>query len=195
MPACWSRRDGGLLWSRTPMENTTLRDENPTDLPKRAVRALTEKMTVLPDTGRVKGADDLFLVVSESGSEYLVDTREGRCDCPDAQYNLEPEERCKHERRVRYATGETPIPAWTDTDAIDSHLGLQTARSPIRAATDGGIVGEDTDQSFESPEEQLDDSPALIEAEHECPNGEEWCPGPGADSLPCFPCYQLSEER
>mgnify|MGYP007091107037 CR=1 FL=1 len=86
-------------------------------------------------------------------------------------------------------------PAWTDTDAIDSHLGLQTARSPIRAATDGGIVGEDTDQSFESPEEQLDDSPALIEAEHECPNGEEWCPGPGADSLPCFPCYQLSEER
>lgn len=166
------------------MEHTTLRDESPTDLPKRAVRALTEKMTVLPETGRVKGADDLYLVVSESGSEYLVDTREGRCDCPDAEYNLEADERCKHERRVRYATGEMPIPMWVDTDVIDPHLGIQTTRSLVRASTDGGIVGEKPEESFEASEDK-----------RECVNGEEWCPGPGADSLPCFPCYQSTEGR
>jgi predicted nucleic acid-binding Zn finger protein len=177
------------------MQRSNPTGENPTDLPKRAVRALTEKMTVLPETGRVKGADDLYLVVSESGSEYIVDTREGRCDCPDAHYNLEADERCKHERRVRYATGETAIPMWADTDAIDSHLGLQTARSPVRAATDGGIVGEEGGESFESPEERRDDSRAVIEAERECPNGEKWCPGPGANSLPCFACFELPEER
>lgn len=178
------------------MQRSNPTGENPTDLPKRAVRALTEKMTVLPETGRVKGADDLYLVVSESGSEYLVDTREGRCDCPDAHYNLESDERCKHERRVHYATGETAIPMWADTDAIDSHLGLQTARSPVRAVTDGGVVGEEAGESFESPEDTRDDAPALIEAEREeCPNGEEWCPGPDGDSLPCFACFELPEER
>lgn len=176
------------------MQRSNPTGENPTDLPKRAVRALTEKMTVLPNTGRVKGADDLFLVVSESGSEYLVDRRESRCDCPDARHNLEADERCKHERRVCYATGVTPIPIWTNNDAIDSHLGLHTARSPVRAATDGGFVGEDTDQSFESREKRRDDAPALIAEEHECPNGSKWCPGPDANSLPCFPCYQLGEE-
>ena len=50
----------------------------------RDVRALTECLTVLEDVGRVRGAEDLFLVVSESGSEYLVDRRTGRCGCPDA---------------------------------------------------------------------------------------------------------------
>jgi len=174
------------------MQDSTFRGQNPSDLPKRAVRALTEKMTVLPETGRVRGADDLYLVVSESGSEYLVDTRDGRCDCPDAEYNLEPDERCKHERRVRYATGETPIPMWADTDAIDSHLGIQTARSPVRAATDGGIVDEEAGESFESPESGA----GAIEAQpEECPNGEEWCPGPGADSLPCFACFELPEGK
>lgn len=102
------------------------RGQNPHDLPKRAVRALTEKMTVLPETGRAKGAADLYLVVSESGSEYLVDTREGRCDCPDAHYNLDPEERCKHESRVNYATGQMPIPEWVNVDAIDPLLGKHT---------------------------------------------------------------------
>ena len=167
------------------MQRSNSTGENPTDLPKRAVRALTEKMTVLPETGRVKGADDLYLVVSESGSEYLVDTRESRCDCPDAHYNLEADEQCKHERRVRYATGETPIPAWTDTDAIDPHLGLQTARSPIRAATDGGIVGGEVGESFESRENQREDGAAVIEAEREeCDCAEL------SDDFPCWPCVR-----
>ena len=35
----------------------------------RTERALTQYLTVLADVGRTTGADDLFLVVSQSGSE------------------------------------------------------------------------------------------------------------------------------
>ena len=101
-----------------------------TDLPERAARALTEKMTVLPEMGRAEGADGLYLVVTESGSEYLVDARTGACECPDYQYR-EPEDGCKHIHRVAYATGEASIPAWVDTDAIDSHLGIRTDATPL----------------------------------------------------------------
>jgi hypothetical protein len=172
------------LLEHRSMTDYNLRDKNPTDLPERAVRALTEKMTVLPDTGRVRNADDLYLVVSGSGSEYLVDRREGRCDCPDAQHNLDADEQCKHERRVAYATGETPIPEWTDTDAIDPQLGLQTARSPVYVATDGGLTGQNTGEISDSTEEHSDDSPALDELEHEdcgCAKLQ--------DGFPCFECY------
>jgi hypothetical protein len=82
-------------------------------------------MTVLPETGRAEDADNLYLVVTEGGSEYLVDAHTGVCECPDYQHR-EPEGGCKHLHRVAYATGETPVPAWTDVDAIDSHLGLCT---------------------------------------------------------------------
>lgn len=26
-----------------------------------------------------------------------------------------------------------------------------------------------------------------------CPNGEDWCAGPGSDDLPCFDCYTVAE--
>jgi predicted nucleic acid-binding Zn finger protein len=44
-------------------------------------------------------------VVSHSGNEYLVDLREGRCSCPDAEYNLDPDEPCKHELRAALYAG------------------------------------------------------------------------------------------
>lgn len=69
------------------------------DVEPRTIRALTETLQVLPNTGRARGADGLYLVVSGSGNEYLVDLPGGRCSCPDAQYNLEPDERCKHWRK------------------------------------------------------------------------------------------------
>jgi hypothetical protein len=180
-----------LLEHRSIM-NYSLTGENPHDLPKRAVRALTERMTVLPDFGRVKGAEDLYLVVSGSGSEYLIDSREGRCDCPDAQHNLDAQEQCKHERRVAYATGDTPIPEWVNGDAIDSHLGIQTTCGPVYAATDGGLTSQNTGESEDSIGEHSDDSAALDEIEHTCPNGEEWCPGPNDDSLPCYACFRMT---
>ncbi|MFC6723512.1 hypothetical protein ACFQE1_03725, partial [Halobium palmae] len=89
---------------------------------ERDVRALTECPSVLADVGRTKDADDLYVVVSESGKEYLVDAREGACECADAEYR-DPVGGCKHVRRVAFATGARDVPAWIDTDAIDTHLG------------------------------------------------------------------------
>lgn len=68
----------------------------------RTLRALTETMSVLPEIGRAKGADDLYLVVSSSGKEYLVDARDWSCECPDATYR---DVRCKHQRAVTIRTG------------------------------------------------------------------------------------------
>ena len=92
-----------------------------TDLSDRDVRALTEYMTVLEDIDHVRGADDMYIVVTEN--QYTVDLLEGTCDCPDAMYNLAPNEACKHEKRTRYATGDLPIPAGIDEGAIDPALG------------------------------------------------------------------------
>ena len=99
----------------------------PAGLDERDVRALTEYLTVLADVGRVRGADDLFLVVSESGSEYLVDARGGRCDCPDAEHRGA---RCKHLRRVALATGARPVPVGADSLGVDPQLGMHVDGGP-----------------------------------------------------------------
>ena len=72
---------------------------------------------------------------SRSGSEYLVDTREGRCECDDHHYRGV---RCKHLRRVAFATGDETIPA--GVDGVDPQLGEHTDETPRRAAPDGGVV-------------------------------------------------------
>lgn len=101
------------------------------ELEKRDARALTEKQTVLSLGGNI------YSVTTESGSEYRVDSQGGRCTCPDFKHRGV---RCKHLRRVAYATGSEPIPAWVDTDAVDPRLGEQLDDSP-QLATDGGTLG------------------------------------------------------
>lgn len=101
-----------------------------TDLEARDARALTEYMSVLPEGG------DVYTVAAE-GSTYTVDAREGRCTCPDNQYR---EERCKHVRRVAFATGAEPIPAYVDPGAVDPSLGEHADGSLQVAATDGGEI-------------------------------------------------------
>ncbi|WP_064287632.1 hypothetical protein [Haloarcula sp. K1] len=143
-----------------------------TDLGPRGVRALTEYLTVLPEYGRAKDADELFIVVSESGSEYLVDARDDVCECPDYQYR---EAHCKHLRRVEYATGKRTIPAWIDPTAVDAQIGYHVETSPMLAATDGGVTVEASEDT---------------EAHDDCrPEGcdcGEWCP----DDLPCWLCFR-----
>jgi hypothetical protein len=92
------------------------------DLADRTQRALTEYLTVLDDVDAAAGADDLYAVVSESGSQYLVDARTDSCECPDAEHR-DPEGGCKHARRVAFATGERPIPAAADGLNVDPQLG------------------------------------------------------------------------
>ena len=84
-------------------------------------RALTQFLTVLEDVGRVRHADDMFLVVSQSGSEYLVDSQLPACECADFRYRNRT---CKHIRRVQFATGAREIPEWIDPESVDDQLGL-----------------------------------------------------------------------
>jgi len=106
------------------------------DVNERDRRALTEYLTVLEDLGRARDADGLYLVVSQSGSEYLVDAREGHCECPDHEYRGG---RCKHLRRVEFAIGECPVPEGVDREAIDEDLGQHVDGGPRLPATDGGV--------------------------------------------------------
>ena len=87
-------------------------------LTKRQVRALTEVMTVFGGEG------EIYSVVGENGGgTYTVDPIQGRCTCPDAKHNLKPNETCKHEHRVKYATGRQQIPDWVDENKVDDHFG------------------------------------------------------------------------
>ncbi|MFW5896342.1 MAG: SWIM zinc finger family protein [archaeon] len=89
-----------------------------TDLDPRDVLALTQYLTVLDDLPPVADDDDRYVVVSQSGAEYLVDLGEGTCTCPDFRYRGG---RCKHIRRVEFATGVREIPRWIDS--VDPDLG------------------------------------------------------------------------
>ena len=135
-----------------------------TDLEDRDVRALTEYITTLPLGG------DVYSVTTESGSEYRVDAREGRCTCPDHQYR---KVRCKHIRRVAFATGARPIPEWADTDEVDAQLGQHVDGTPKVAATDGGV----TPKEF-GADDGDDDRP------------EDCDCSPHFDGLACWPCYR-----
>jgi len=135
-----------------------------TDLEERDVRALTEYMTVLPLGG------DVYSVTTQSGSEYRVDAREGRCTCPDYQYR---NVRCKHLRRTAFATGERPIPAWVDADEVDTKLGEHVERTPKVTVTDGGITLAEfgADDCDDDRPEDCDCSPHF-------------------EGLACWPCYR-----
>jgi len=100
------------------------------DVDERDVRALTQYLTVLEGLGRARGADGLYEVVSQSGKEYLVDADAGVCECPDFEYRGV---RCKHLRRVDFATGRRPLPEGIDPADVDEALGAHVQE----AETDG----------------------------------------------------------
>lgn len=119
----------------------------------RTVRALTDLLAVYEE------CPGLFVVAGEGGNTYRVDAETGACTCPDAEYR-QPDGGCKHARRVALWRGETTVPEWADTDALDPLLAEQLAdvdstvnvsdseseRSPATTptekcvATDGGVI-------------------------------------------------------
>jgi hypothetical protein len=121
---------------------------------RRTKRALDECMTVLPNHGRADGAPGLFVVIGENGrGEYLVDTRTESCECKDAEYR-DPEGGCKHLRRCRIATGETPVPADALGEVtVDETFGAQVDASPKFATADGGVIDGDTGEFLEDDTE------------------------------------------
>jgi len=115
-------------------QNSTRTEREAETIDERDQRAIEEYLTVLDDVGMVAGAADMFLVVSESGSEYVVDVRgSGACECPDATYR---DVTCKHQRRVKFATGMRPIPTRVDRDGVDEQLGEHVDGSPEFAGDD-----------------------------------------------------------
>ena len=150
MPGC-SSTQAGLSWETKPMrkyvprtlEGTAHDDGSQMEsIERRTSDTLTRCMTVLPDEGRAAGADDLYTVVSDSGKAYLVDAREGTCECPDHQYRT-PSGGCIHQRRVAFATGQQATPA--SVDGVDERLGELVDVTLRVAATDGGIIVADDD--------------------------------------------------
>jgi hypothetical protein len=154
------------------------------DLDRRTRRAATECMTVMDDVGDARDAPGLYVVVGENGGgEYLVDTHTGACTCPDAEYR-NPAGGCKHVRRARMASCETPVPAGVDVDdQLGDHVSADT--SP-RAVADGGEIvvagddGEILDETDADADEHQDGRPA------DCQCGE-WNDGL---ALACWPCYR-----
>jgi len=114
------------------MSTNESHDHERTDLDARDVRALTEYMTVLDEGG------DIYTVVGQNGGTYTVDARGGRCTCPDHEHRGV---RCKHLRRVAFATGADTVPATVED--TDPQLGEHVEGGPKIAATDGGRTGED----------------------------------------------------
>ena len=163
------------------------------ELDDRDARALEQYLTVLEDIGRVKGAEDLYLVVSQSGKEYLVDTREGRCECPDHRHRGEM---CKHLRRVAIVTGARAI----STDVlqaadVDPQLAEHVDSSPKVVTSDGGIIEAGDDGEI------LDDNDGENEAytyhrEPRAQGGARYvrCEGCGREVVPADPEKLLHKE-
>jgi len=154
------------------------------DVPERTRRALEQYLTVTPDTGRARGADDLVLVTSESGSEYVVDLPAGRCSCEDYEYR---EADCKHRQRARMATGREPIPAEAAAVCdIDPSLGQHTDASLRFAAADGGVVASDDAEILDEDDDPdgADDECSVAVDRHRatgppgvsCPSPAAFCP-------------------
>jgi hypothetical protein len=77
---------------------------------RRAVRARSESMVVVPQTDAEDVCIGMYDVHSQSGEHYVVvlDNERG-CDCPDTQFNHA--ENCKHRRRTAMQITETDCPA------------------------------------------------------------------------------------
>jgi hypothetical protein len=178
-----ARTPGSVFRERKTMStNATDANESTdptTEYDERTVRALTEYISVLPEAPDV----GIYTVVGQhENGAYTVDVEAGRCTCPDAEYNLTADERCKHERRVRFATGIDAVP--TDVDH-DPSLGEHVDGGPILAASDGGTTAESAETATETdaaPTYTYHREPAHV-------GGKRYvrCEECGAESVPADP--------
>ena len=100
-------------------QTATLGDESAENSPdmddldaahRRAVRARTENMVVVPETDAEGVCTGIYEVHSESGSTYTVVIDQPRCcNCPDTEYRDAPN--CKHRRRVALEISNNGCPA------------------------------------------------------------------------------------
>lgn len=120
--------DAATLDVRTETEDIEM--EALTSDERRAVRARTENMVVVPQTDMDGTCIGMYDVHSESGEVYTVilDHDQG-CGCPDTKYNHA--RNCKHRRRVAMTITETDCPApGQQTDDYEDTL--EAARSRLK---------------------------------------------------------------
>ena len=146
--------------------------EDSDTLDDRTERALTEYLTV---TTCDVGDENVVEVHSQSGKSYVVDAVEGTCTCPDAEYNLDETETCKHAKRARFALGLDAVPV-VATLEVDETLGCGTDADLRFATTDGGVVEAGDDAEVLTDDEENADT-------DECDECAE------LDGMPCFECY------
>ena len=127
--------------SRRSETNESDSEPETVDLPDRTQRALEQYITITPDIGRARGADNLVLATSESGSSYLVDLQSNTCECPDSKHR-DPTLGCKHIRRARFALGQWPIPEEVATEYDkDPTLGEHTYAEIETTPASGVVAG------------------------------------------------------
>ena len=154
-------------------------------LDARDVRALEEEITVCEHLGDARGEDGTFLVVSESGSEYLVDVHAGSCTCPDHQFH---DNHCKHLRRVTLETGMRPVQAYHlaaldvssqfDGEHVDGEPDVVPPQGDLETTADASADDADAAVATDGGRERPADCSCVAPDERE--DGRE---------LPCFPCY------
>jgi hypothetical protein len=192
----WSALDRAVEDSMSAYDSAALESAVTTartDIDERTEKALTQYLTVLPE------GPDLYSVTSESGNEYRVDTRAGRCTCDDHQYR---DVVCKHRRRVAFATGEEAIPANAAAALdVDEQLGDHVDGELRVAAADGGIIVAGDDGELIDEDNEEEDVVDLSEEYGEkalcgtCVGGQEWCPGVSGmyfGQFPCASCWLFS---
>ena len=155
---------------------------------ERDQRALEQYLTVLDDVGRAKDVPGQYLVVSQSGEQYLVDSHLPACECADFEYRS-PAGGCKHIRRAAFATGERAIPAGIDQDAIDDQLGEHVDGEVHTAPDRDGCA----DSAGSTLAVRTDGGVATIDATTQEPTDAD-CDCAGLpDGVPCFECFRTEE--
>ncbi|ERG97745.1 MAG: SWIM zinc finger containing protein, partial [Haloquadratum sp. J07HQX50] len=120
--------------------DTESKTEDSTEIEPRLRRALEEPLSVVSTEGTPVESDAWFVsVVSHSGESYTVDVRDGRCNCPDAQYHLSDDQQCKHQLRAKIALGQMSVPPHAlESVDVDRLLGEHTDAKLQFLANDGG---------------------------------------------------------
>ncbi|RQG89709.1 hypothetical protein [Natrarchaeobius chitinivorans] len=149
----------------------------------RDVRALTEHMTVCEHVGPARDTADRYLVVSESGSEYVVDICDERCDCPDATYNLPTEDgrkTCKHVAAAAFCTGKRQIPVPVDREKINPQLLTAEHVNGSPRFVEAVVGDENLDPSAGGDRHAITDGGRNRPADCCCPG-----------ALPCCSCWDV----
>lgn len=155
---------------------------------KRTRRACVESMTVHPHGG----GSGMFDVYNVEGKRYVVDLRDGVCECPDYVHR-EPSGGCKHQRRVRLEFGIMDGPhsirnehtAPTDVELARKRRGIGIEPEPETES----IKIEDTEAS--AREAVLATDGGWVE---ECPHGRPDCEGVESHRerpVLCWDCWSV----